>query len=154
MAESRSGFEVVFLLGGTFRQVIDDLHRALAAQGHADARPIHGFALQAIGPHGVTISELARRLGVSKQAAAKTVRSLEHVGYVTRHQETGDRRAVLLQRTERAEDLLAHSVTFFAARMDAWRMTLGHDRFETMVGALAEIGDDTNLGDFPGWLGQ
>src|SRR5580658_491145 len=68
----RSGFELPLLLVGAFRSLIDELHAELARQGHDLARPVHGFALQAIGPEGVTVSELGRRLGVSKQAAAKT----------------------------------------------------------------------------------
>src|ERR1700761_6634028 len=80
----RAGFELPFLLIGAFRSLIDELHRTLAESGHHEARPLHGFALQAIGPEGSTASELGRRLGVSKQAAAKTVASLERVGYVRR----------------------------------------------------------------------
>lgn len=145
---------MIFLLGGTFRRVIDDLHRELAAQGHGAARPIHGFALQAIGPEGVSISELGRRLGVSKQAAAKTAKSLESGGYATRHAGIDDARAVLLKRTDRAEEVLALSARFFEVQMREWRSVLGEDRFDTMIDALATIGEGRNLGDFPGWLVQ
>ena len=80
----RPGFELPLLLAGTFRELIDGLHTELAERGHGQARPIHGFALQAIGPDGVTVSELGRRLGVTKQAAAKTAAGLEQIGYITR----------------------------------------------------------------------
>ena len=72
MSADRFGFELPLLLAAAFRTLIDGLHDQLAARGHPDARPIHAFALQAIGPDGATVSELGRRLGVSKQAAAKT----------------------------------------------------------------------------------
>lgn len=85
----RAGFELPLLLLGAFRSVIDELHGVLAESGHGEARPLHGFALQAIGPDGSTASELGRRLGVSKQAAAKTVASLERVGYVGREPDPG-----------------------------------------------------------------
>ncbi|HYJ13443.1 MAG TPA: hypothetical protein VEW66_07620, partial [Thermomicrobiales bacterium] len=68
MAEDIAGFELAFVLIGAFRQLIDDLHAELAEQGFPEARPGHGFALQAIGPGRVSISDLSRRLGVSKQA--------------------------------------------------------------------------------------
>ena len=61
------------LLFGGFRTLIDRLHAELAGQGHPDVRPAYGFAMQAIGRDGATASELGRRLGVSKQAAGKTV---------------------------------------------------------------------------------
>jgi DNA-binding MarR family transcriptional regulator len=86
-----------FLLVGAFRSLIDELHRTLAENGHDKARPLHGFALQAIGPDGSTTSQLGRRLGVSKQAAAKTVASLERAGYIRREPDSADARAVRLQ---------------------------------------------------------
>jgi len=154
MPEPRHGFDVVFLLGCAFRQVIDDLHRDLAARGYAEARPIHGFVLQAIGPQGATISELGRRLGVSKQAAAKTVRTLETAGYLSRHPGIDDGRVVLLRRTAHGDEMLALSARFFEARMREWRRVLGEERFDAMVETLAVIGGGTSLGDFPGWLNQ
>lgn len=54
----RYGFEFALLLAGAFRAFIDRVHGELARNGHPGARPAHGFALQAIGPHGATISEL------------------------------------------------------------------------------------------------
>src|SRR4051794_33509669 len=75
------GWQLPLLLFSGFRALIDDLHAELARQGHPDARPAHGFALQAIGPDGVTASDLGRRLGISKQAAGKTVDHLVRLGY-------------------------------------------------------------------------
>ncbi|MFF0394145.1 MarR family transcriptional regulator [Kitasatospora sp. NPDC004615] len=40
--------------------------------------------MQAIGLEGATASEIGRRLGVSKQAAGKTVDRLEAIGYAER----------------------------------------------------------------------
>ena len=68
-----AGFELPLLLFAGFRALIDDLHAELARRGHPDVRPAYGFAMQAIGAHGATASEVGRRLGVSKQAAGKTV---------------------------------------------------------------------------------
>ena len=51
------GFELPLLLFGGFRSIIDELHAELARRGHPDLRPAHGFALQAIGPHGATATE-------------------------------------------------------------------------------------------------
>src|ERR1700733_223985 len=108
----RAAFELPFLLIGAFRSLIDELHRTLAESGHDEARPLHGFALQAIGPEGSTASELGRRLGVTKQAAAKTVASLERVGYVCREPDSKDGRAVRLLRTPLGEEMLSLSAAF------------------------------------------
>src|SRR5689334_5270686 len=150
----RAGFELPLLLLGAFRSLIDELHRALGESGHGEARPLHGFALQAIGPAGTTASELGRRLGVSKQAAAKTVASLERVGYVCREPDPEDGRAVRLLRTPRGEEMLSLSAAFFESHHGRLARALG-------VRRLAELEDDLQriagpLGDslrgLPGWM--
>lgn len=151
---SEPGWRVVLLLSGAFRDAVDTLHAELAEQGHPEARPLHGFALQAIGPDGCTINELGQRLGVSKQAAAKTATGMESAGYVVRGSVPGDRRAVLLRRTARADEFLAASAAGFEHIMDRWRRQLGVDRFDAMVNALAEVAGDRPVGDLPGWLTQ
>src|ERR1700722_14082511 len=86
------GFELPMLLFAGFRSIIDELHAELARRGHPDLRPAHGFALQAIGHGGATAAETGRRLGISKQAAGKTIERLEELGYVHRAGDETDRR--------------------------------------------------------------
>lgn len=147
-----SGWQVMLLLAGAFRGAVDELHTELAQGGHPAARPLHGFALQAIGPDGCTINELGQRLGVSKQAAAKTATVLEGAGYIAREAVPDDRRAVLLRRTPRADDLLEASAAGLERTMARWRSQLGANRFEAMVEALAQVAGEPLVGDLPGWL--
>lgn len=148
-----AGFEIVFLLGGAFRSVITELHEDLAEQGHADARPLHGFVLQAVGREGTTIADLARTLGVSRQAAAKTAARLEDLGYLARRPHPSDARAVRLARTAKADDLLTRSAAFFERRARHWRRAAGADAFDAAVRTLAMMAGDARIGDLPGWLG-
>jgi DNA-binding MarR family transcriptional regulator len=151
----RAGFELPFLLVAAFRSLIDELHRTLAASGHDQARPLHGFALQAIGPDGSTVSELGRRLGVSKQAAAKTVASLERVGYVSREPDPADGRAVRLRRTARGHEMLDLSAAFFEKYHTRLAQTLGSRRLAELEDALQRMTTPTGdyLHSFPGWMG-
>jgi DNA-binding MarR family transcriptional regulator len=150
----RAGFELPLLLVGAFRSVIDELHRTLAESGHDEARPLHGFALQAIGADGSTAAELGRRLGVSKQAAAKTVASLERVGYVRREPDPGDARAVRLQRTARGEEMLALSAAFFETYHARLTQTLGSRQLAELENGLQEMGGaiQDSIRGFPGWM--
>src|SRR5580692_8974681 len=95
------GFELPLLLFGGFRSIIDELHAELARRGHPDLRPAHGFALQAIGLHGATATDAGRRLGISKQAAGKTIDRLEELGYVHKDGDAQDRRRKLVRITPR-----------------------------------------------------
>jgi DNA-binding MarR family transcriptional regulator len=124
--------------------------------GHPDARPAHGFALQAIGPDGTTVSELGRRLGVSKQAAAKTVAALERLEYVSLAPAPADARARLARRTSRGEDLLTRSAEIFSTLRAEWAAQLGEDRVAQLQDDLERIGRGrtTGVGNLPGWIGQ
>ena len=150
----RYGFELPILLARAFRGLIDDLHAQLAERGHPDARPVHGFALQAIGAEGTTVSELGRRLGVSKQAAGKTAASLEAVGYARRVADPRDARATRLVRTSRGAEMLALSADTFERLRADWVRQLGKARVAAIEDDLESIvaRSEPRLGDLPGWL--
>ena len=133
------GFELPLLLLAGFRTLIDELHAELGRQGHPDARPAHGFALQAIGPGGATASELGRRLGVSKQAAGKTVDRLERLGYVTRAGDDRDARRKLVRLTPRGGELLASSAAIFDDLRARWVRALGAARVRELESALRAV---------------
>jgi DNA-binding MarR family transcriptional regulator len=154
VSTDRFGFELPLLMAGAFRALIDDLHRELAQRGHPDARPVHGFALQAIGD-GARVSDLAQRLGVSKQAAAKTAAALERLGYASREPDPADGRAVRLRRTPRGEEMLALSAEIFDRQRAGWVAQLGDDRVRALEDDLERIAaasGTAKLGDLPGWL--
>ena len=98
--------ETALLLGSAFQLMISEFSARVAAAGYPDLRPMHGMAFQALRG-GATASELATRLGVTKQAAGQLLDDLEQRGYVRRtaHPDGGRRR--LAQLTERAEEHLA-----------------------------------------------
>lgn len=153
MPQDRYGFELPLLLAGAFRAVIDALHAELATRGHSHARPVHGFALQAIGTDGATVSELGRRLGVSKQAATKTASNLEELGYIRRGPDPRDARAIRLHRTDRGEEMLTLSAEIFEQLRDGWAAQIGTSRLHALQDDLAALSSPTaKLGDLPGWL--
>ncbi|MDA0566655.1 MarR family transcriptional regulator [Streptomonospora sp. S1-112] len=99
--------ELTFLLGMGFQLLLTEFNDRLATAGYADLRPIHGMTFQALRERGATSSELAERLGVTKQAAGQIVDDLEKRGYVRRepHPAGGRRRLVVL--TDAAREHLA-----------------------------------------------
>lgn len=149
----RPAFELPLLLLGGFRAVTEALHEELARQGHPGARPIHGFALQAIGSHGAKVTEIASRLGVTKPAAAKTVASLEGLGYAERTEHPDDARAVLISRTDRGEDMLARSVVIFGEIRAAWAARIGAERLEQLEDDLELLTGPLGGPRFRGFVG-
>lgn len=130
------GFELPLLLFAGFRAIIDGLHRELAESGHPDVRPAYGFALQAVGRDGATASEIGRRLGVSKQAAGKTVDRLEGLGYVERVDDPQDGRRKLVRVTPRGVDVLVRSAEGFDRLRAEWSRALGAERLRALESDL------------------
>jgi DNA-binding MarR family transcriptional regulator len=142
------------LLFAGFRSIIDELHAELARRGHPGLRPAHGFALQAIGPGGATATETGRRLGISKQAAGKTIERLEELGYVHRAGDDTDRRRKLIRLTPRGIGALAMSAMIFGDIRSRWETTLGTGRLSALESDLKTMvpGETFRL-DVPGWFG-
>jgi DNA-binding MarR family transcriptional regulator len=99
--------QLTFLLGMGFQLVLVEFVRRLDAQGYAEIRPMHGLVFQALRGPGLTSTELAQVLGVTKQAAGQIVNDLEDKGYVARttHPSGGRRKLIVL--TEKAHTHLA-----------------------------------------------
>lgn len=154
VVESRNGFELPLLLFAGFRAIIDEVHAGLARQGHPDARPAHGFALQAIGMAGTSASEMGRRLGVSKQAAGKTVDRLEALGYAERVDDPADARRKLIRLTPRGVDLLARSAVEFDRVHARWGAALGEDGLRGLQADLRRmVPPEAFRLDAAGWFG-
>lgn len=150
----RPGFVLPLLLLAGFRTLIDELHAELARQGHPDLRPLHGFVLQAVGVDGTTASELGQRLGVSKQAAGKTVDRLVALGYLERADDPADARRKLVRMTEHGLDGLRRSAVVFDELRDRWAATLGPDRVAALEDDLHVVASANFFRlDVPGWFG-
>lgn len=149
----RPGFELPLRLLLGFRVLVDDLHTELASRGHPDLKPMHGFVLQAVGA-GTTAADLGRALGVSKQAAGKTLDRLATLGYVERVDDPADARRKVVRLTPRGVDALDQSARIFDDLRAAWAETLGEDRLRAMEDDLRAVTpDDFFRVDVPGWFG-
>jgi DNA-binding MarR family transcriptional regulator len=148
------GYELPLLLFAGFRSLIDELHAELAVRGHPDVRPAYGFAMQAIGIEGATASEIGRRLGVSKQAAGKTVDRLAALGYVERADDQADGRRKLIRLTPRGVDSLRQAADIFDDLRARWVRTLGAARVAELETSLRTMVPAAGFPvDVPGWFG-
>jgi DNA-binding MarR family transcriptional regulator len=149
------GYELPLRLFLAFRALIDEQHEELARQGHPDMRPMHGFVFQAIGAGGTTAAELGRRLGVSKQAAGKTIDALERLGYVQRGPDPHDARRRIVRLTGRGLDSLARSAHIFDDLRARWAATLGEERLRALEADLRKVTPSGMFPlDVPGWFGH
>jgi len=153
MVEPPPGHELPLRLFAAFRAAVDAVHADLAAAGHPDLRPMHGFVFQAIGTRGTTAVELGARLGVTKQAAGKTIAALEQQGYVERAPDPADARRKAVRLTARGLDVLDRSARTFDRVRAEWADRIGPERLDGIEAALADLapGEPFRL-DAPGWF--
>ena len=150
---SRSGAELALLLLEGFRSLVDAAIVELAVHGFEDVRPAHDFAMRAIVDGADSTSELARRLSVSKQAAAKTVAVLEERGYVRREPDQSDARRKRLFVTDLGHKVLRQGEAIFDNLRAQWEQRIGRSHLETLEEHLQElIGPARVHFDSPGWM--
>jgi DNA-binding MarR family transcriptional regulator len=112
------------------------LHESGFADFDASYLPVFGYP----GPQGARPSELAARLGMSKQALNYLLGGLERAGYLERRPHPDDarsKRIVLTPRGVRAGTVIRDAVAEVEA---AWTQLLGPTRFAQLRRALQELG--------------
>ena len=150
---SRSGADLALLLLGGFRSLADGASVELADRGHEKIRPVHDFAIRSIDAGADTASELGRQLGVSKQAAAKTIGFLEERGYIIGEADQRDPRRRRFTVTTDGHALLATGEQVFDELRDRWAQRIGVKELERLEEALADLGIKApSRLDTPGWL--
>ncbi|WP_328998851.1 MarR family transcriptional regulator [Kribbella sp. NBC_00709] len=117
----------------------DELQRRLAAEGFADSRFADGVVFQHLVVGPVTISTLAEKLGVTQQAASKSVADLSSRGYVSRRPDPADARARIVVLTDRGQAVIAAARKHRAALDAELRRALGDDQVEEARLLLVDV---------------
>jgi DNA-binding MarR family transcriptional regulator len=97
---------VVLLLREAFVALNDQVVPRLAQHGHTAIRPAHGAVFQYLDDDGTTVSTLAERAQMTKQAMGELVAHLETHEYVVRVPDPQDRRAKLVRPTARGREVV------------------------------------------------
>lgn len=122
------------------------LLRAFAAAGLDGIRPAQAVALVPLAAGGLHASDLADRLGVSRQAVAQAITALERHGYVTRASNPDDARTRIIELTPRGRQTLRVMRSTAMELEERWQHILGRRRLgelrETLQMLLAGTGSE------------
>lgn len=118
----------------------------LTARGYQGIAPAHTVLLTNVEAEGSRLSELAQRIGVSRQAAGNLVSAMEERGYLSRRIDPTDRRAVIVSLTEPGWALM-EDIVQVKAELEAESTTaLGPERMkafrEGLIGLLDHLERD------------
>ena len=110
-------------------------------RGRGDVRVSHASLLPHIDLEGTRITEIARRMGVTKQAVNQAVSEIEALGLVRRKADPSDGRAKLVLFTAKGRFQLDHQIPFLGYLEP--KIRIGGD--ELTKGELIRIKCDTNV---------
>ena len=131
--------DLPYLLLAAAASVVDHVQQGVRDAGFDDVRPAHGFAFVRLAGGGATVVDLARHLGVTKQAASQLVEELSRKGYVERTPHPVDARARLVVLTERGRACTAAADAAVRAQLETWSEALGAERVSALRDDLARV---------------
>jgi DNA-binding MarR family transcriptional regulator len=129
------------LLRDAFAAINGVVPRRLAEQGHAAVRTAHGAVFQYLDDDGTTVSTLAERAEMTKQAMAELVQYLEQHGYVRRVPNPQDGRAKLVLPTAKGQEVVAIAQSLVPDLEQRLIKALGRTRWRELRDDLRTIQD-------------
>ena len=115
-----------------------------ALAGTSLSLPLNHLLEAVVAEPGVTVTEIARRLGKSQQAMSQAADRLERLAFIERR--VGAGRTVGLHATDAGRAASADGVRRELAAEARTREVLGLDRFDALI-SLLETARDALLGD-------
>jgi DNA-binding MarR family transcriptional regulator len=134
----REELQVPLLMGLLFREV----SATFAAEDWKGLRQSHFRVISAVPPEGISVTELAERVGMSKQGCGQFVTSLVASGHFRVDQDPGDRRIRLVRRTAKGNRTIAAVTKRILAIEDGWAERVGERRYRTFRRVLEELALD------------
>jgi len=122
------------------------LYERLEAAGHTELRPTHFRLLRYPGIDGTRPTELAQRLGTSKQAINPLLNDLEQWGYLERRRDVTDQRGRVLWLTVRGQELMTTIKQLHAEIEADWASELGEGRYRILRSALHHLAQQHSNG--------
>lgn len=138
----------VLALAGTF---LDRFRRDLAAEAGLPARRRQTAAVRSLRSsqirllsltpaEGMRVTDLAERVGMTKQALGEFANELERRGLLESVRDPADRRVRILRPTALGRRAVSQAETVIAAVEEKWRERLGDARWATLRELLEEAG--------------
>lgn len=105
--------------------MIEELHTQLDARGWQDVRHAWGFISGRLNDGPATVNDLAAFLGVSKQAASKTIEQMQRHGLVNVSNHPDDGRARLVEMTIEGQRFRHEVEEIYAGIESSWADIIG-----------------------------
>ena len=121
-------------------QTLAEIHR----RGFTDVTLTDTNLLANLDTAGASVTDLARRAGVTRQSASQQIAALVKTGYLTAQASLTDRRASVVIQTDKGRELLATALEVVAELEARYAAALGPRRHAQLHHALDAFLDHTD----------
>jgi DNA-binding MarR family transcriptional regulator len=139
--EKRRDNNVRRLLVAATRAINRHITFELQRRGYEGTRPGHSALLANLDVHGNSVTEIAERAHISKQAMARLAVELEEMGLITREPSESDGRMLMLRFTRTGKALVRASVAIVDDFEVALAAKIGARSLATLKRGLAAIAE-------------
>lgn len=132
--------------------VMDGLRREVLEQTAAVTGPSHGLRssqlrmLSLTPVDGMRVTDLAERVGMTKQALGEFATGLEGLGLLESVRDPSDRRARILRPTAKGRRAVADGEAVIREVEERWRDRVGHERWDLLRETLADAAEQGSPG--------
>jgi DNA-binding MarR family transcriptional regulator len=120
-------------------RLMEEIRLAFDGEDWGGLRQSHFRLLAQVPPAGISVTDLAATLRMTKQAAGQFVTHLEGTGHLTTRTDPGDRRVRLVVRTPLG-DRTSKAVTARIRRVErAWARRVGAERYAQFRAVLEDL---------------
>lgn len=120
-------------------RLLELARQTLLARDWHGLRPSHFRLLSHVPPAGISISELAAALHMTKQAVGQFVTHLQGTGHLEVTTDDDDRRRRVVQRTPQGDQLVADGNRTIAALEKHWQQQVGAQRYRAFRQVLDDL---------------
>jgi len=128
-------WQVPLLMGLLFREVSE----TFAAEDWKGLRQSHFRVISGVPEGGISVTELAERLGMTKQGCGQFVTQLEESGHLRTDADPDDRRVRRVHRTPKGSRTIAAVTARILEIEGEWSDIVGERRYRTFRRVLEEL---------------
>lgn len=116
------------------------LQERIREAGFTDQRMAHNAVFAHIPPEGITLADLARRAGMTKQGMSELVVDLEAKGYLTRRSDDRDKRTKVIELSDRGWAAVETALAAFEEIEREVEREVGSTRLKALRRTLEMLG--------------
>lgn len=114
------------------------------ADGGSDLRPSHHRVIGNVPSEGITVTELAERVGMTKQGIGQFVQQLSDSGYLRTTAHPHDKRLRIIRRTSKGDASVRRLAAVLAELEERWAERVGRARYRDFRDVLYQLAEVTS----------